>query len=231
MGNGHNRVILFGNLGADPELRKLPSGTSALRMRLATSRSWTNKEGVREEQTEWHYLTVYGNRADGLARVLKKGSRLLIEGRLHSYFVEKEDGRRYYTEVHVEDVCLAGRGRSSSESPEPDDAELAERAALQGEPFDDRPALDASPPRAAAFGPEGPGEFELDADAGPSSGSEPHAGPTAPARPARPREPELFDPPSGSGRLPLGSNVPVRPAPRRKPRSPAGSPASAMAMA
>jgi single-strand DNA-binding protein len=111
MNQGYNRVTLFGNLGGDPELRRLQSGKALLRMRLATNTSWLNKEGVREERTEWHTVLVWGGRAEGLARILKRGSFLLVEGTLRTHSYEKDGEKRYATEVHADDVILGGRRR------------------------------------------------------------------------------------------------------------------------
>src|SRR5262245_33328631 len=120
MSTGMNKVTLFGNLGVDPELRRTPSGASVLKVRLATNRTWMNKDGVREEDTQWHNVAIFGQRGEGLARVLRKGSYLLVEGRLHTSSYEKDGSRRYYTEIHAEDVILGGRG---GRRPEPDPVE------------------------------------------------------------------------------------------------------------
>jgi len=116
MSNSMNKVFLLGNLGADPELREF-DGNSKLRFRLATSRSWRDKDtGERREQTEWHTLTMWGKRAEALAGFLAKGSRVMVEGRLETRSYQVEGVNRYVTEVKVEDLYFAGGpGRSRSE--------------------------------------------------------------------------------------------------------------------
>ena len=94
-----NRVVLFGNLAADPELRKFESGQSMLRMRLATTHSFVNRDGVREDRVEWHSVTLWGNRAEGLSRILHKGSFLLVEGHIRSYSYGKDGEKKFGTEV------------------------------------------------------------------------------------------------------------------------------------
>lgn len=122
MSEGLNRVTLFGNLGADPELRRLPSGTSLLRMRLATNHTFVNKEGVREERTEWHSVVLWGPRAEGLSRFLSKGSGLIIEGQLRTSSYDKDGDKRYSTEIHADNVIFAGR-RGTADHRRDDDAE------------------------------------------------------------------------------------------------------------
>ncbi len=116
MNSGMNRVTLFGNIGADPELRTTKDNVALLRFRLATSESWIDKETKeREERTEWHDVVVFGPRAEGLARVLKKGEPLLIEGSLRTTTVEKDGVRKWYTDVVVRDVFFTGRPRKAEE--------------------------------------------------------------------------------------------------------------------
>jgi single-strand DNA-binding protein len=110
--DGLNRVTLFGNLGADPELRVTQSGQSVLKMRLATSASYFDKDKQqRQERVEWHSVTVWGKRAEALAKFLSKGSRLLVEGELRTSSWDDENGnKRYRTEVNALNIILAGGG-------------------------------------------------------------------------------------------------------------------------
>lgn len=111
--DGMNRVILLGNLGADPELRFTAAGQGVLNIRMATTRSWFDKEkNERKEETEWHNVTVWGGRGEGLAKVLAKGSTIAVEGRLKTTSYEKDGVKRYSTEIVAEEVCLCG-GKSS----------------------------------------------------------------------------------------------------------------------
>lgn len=111
MADGLNRVMLFGNLGADPELRVTGGGQSVLKLRLATSESYLDKNRVRQERTEWHSLVIWGKRAEALGRFLSKGSKLFIEGSLRTSSYDDKDGnKRYRTEVVCSNVILAGGG-------------------------------------------------------------------------------------------------------------------------
>jgi single-strand DNA-binding protein len=111
MAEGLNRVMLLGNLGADPELRMTNSGQAVLKMRLATSESYLDRNKVRQERTEWHSVVVWGRRAEALGKFLTKGSRLFIEGGLRTTSYDDRDGnKRYKTEVVANNVILAGSG-------------------------------------------------------------------------------------------------------------------------
>lgn len=116
MADGLNRVTLFGNLGADPELRVTQSGQSVLKMRLATSASYFDKDTQqRKERVEWHSVTVWGKRAEALAKFLSKGSRLLVEGELRTSSWDGDDGnKRYRTEVNALNIILAGGAQRGS---------------------------------------------------------------------------------------------------------------------
>src|SRR5258707_12249621 len=98
MAEGLNRVMLLGNLGADPELRVTPGGQAVLKLRLATNESYMDKNNVRQERTEWHRVTVWGKRAEGLGKILTKGDSLFIEGRIQTSSYETNGERRYSTE-------------------------------------------------------------------------------------------------------------------------------------
>lgn len=109
MANGVNKVILLGNLGADPELRYTQGGTAVMSMRLATAESYKDKAGEWQERTEWHNVTVWAARAEGLAKVLAKGSRLYVEGSLRTSSYEDRDGnKRYKTEIVAQNIVLCG---------------------------------------------------------------------------------------------------------------------------
>ena len=111
MAEGLNRVMLLGNLGADPELRMTSGGQAVLKMRLATTESFLNRDRVRQERTEWHNVTLWGKRGEALSKFLTKGSRLFVEGRISTSSYEDRDGnKRYRTEVVATNVILAGRG-------------------------------------------------------------------------------------------------------------------------
>lgn len=109
MAEGLNRVILLGNLGADPELRSTSGGTAVLKLRLATSESYLDRNKQRQERTEWHRVVVWGRRAEALGKILTKGDRILIEGSLRSSSYDDKDGnKRYTTEVIASNIVLGG---------------------------------------------------------------------------------------------------------------------------
>jgi single-strand DNA-binding protein len=109
MADGLNRVMLFGNLGADPELKMTGGGQAVLKMRLATTESYLDRNKVRQERTEWHSVVLWGKRAEALSKFLSKGSRLFIEGSLRtSSYDDREGNKRYKTEVVANNVILSG---------------------------------------------------------------------------------------------------------------------------
>ena len=127
MAEGLNKVLLLGNLGADPELRITPGGQAVLKLRLATTESYLDKNNVRQERTEWHSVTVWGKRGEALAKILSKGSRVFIEGSLRTSSYEKDGEKRYRTETVAHNLILAG-GRRGTEEPH------EERAGMPSDP-------------------------------------------------------------------------------------------------
>lgn len=115
---GINKVILVGNLGKDPELRKLDSGASLTRFPLATSDSYTDKEGNKIDQTEWHNIVLWRGLADVADNYLKKGSKVYIEGKLKTRSYQDKDGNTKYTTEIVGDqmVMLDSKGENSGGS-------------------------------------------------------------------------------------------------------------------
>ena len=111
MAEGLNKVLLLGNLGADPELRVTPGGQAILKLRLATTESYLDRSNTRQERTEWHRITIWGKRGEALAKILTKGDRLFVEGRIQTSSYEKNGEKRYRTEVIASNVILSGGGR------------------------------------------------------------------------------------------------------------------------
>ena len=108
---GVNKVILIGNLGADPELRYTPGGQAVCEMRLATNESWTDKSGQQQERTEWHRVVVWGKPAEICTQYLTKGQKLYVEGRLQTRtWDDKEGNKRYSTEIIGTDFMFLGGG-------------------------------------------------------------------------------------------------------------------------
>ena len=119
MADGLNRVMLIGNLGADPELRTTQAGLPVLNMRLATSESWLNGEGVKQERTEWHHVVMWGKRGEALAKLLKKGSRIFVEGGNRTSSFEKDGNTFYKTAVHATDIKMLDGRRDDGDSGGP----------------------------------------------------------------------------------------------------------------
>ncbi|KXX64196.1 single-stranded DNA-binding protein [Marichromatium gracile] len=101
---GINKVILIGNLGADPEIRHMPSGDAVANLRIATSESWRDRAtGETRERTEWHNVAIFGKVAEVAKQYLRKGSKVYIEGKLRTRKWQGQDGQdRYATEVVVD---------------------------------------------------------------------------------------------------------------------------------
>jgi single-strand DNA-binding protein len=105
--NSVNKVILLGNLGADPETRFTPSGTQVVTVSLATSDTGIDKSGERRERTEWHRLVLWRRLAEIAGQYLRRGSRVYVEGKLQTRSWEDVKGQRHYmTEVVVSDLQL-----------------------------------------------------------------------------------------------------------------------------
>lgn len=117
MARGVNKVILIGNLGADPETRAMPSGSTVANLRVATSESWRDKQtGEQQERTEWHRVAFFGRLAEVAGEYLRKGSQVYIEGSLRTRkWQDKQGNERYSTEIVGNDLQMLG-GRSGGGS-------------------------------------------------------------------------------------------------------------------
>jgi len=117
MAEGLNRVMLLGNLGADPELRTTQSGDAVLRLRIATTERYLDKNKSWQERTEWHSVTLWGKRGESLHRILAKGSTIFVEGSLRTTSYDDKEGiKRYRTEIMAKNLILTG-GRGASRGP------------------------------------------------------------------------------------------------------------------
>ncbi len=118
MARGINKVILVGNLGADPESRAMPSGSSVTNIRVATSESWKDKStGDQQERTEWHSVAFFGRLAEVAAEYLRKGSQVYIEGKLRTRKWQDRDGKdRWTTEIIANEMQMLG-GRPGAGAP------------------------------------------------------------------------------------------------------------------
>jgi single-strand DNA-binding protein len=117
MARGINKVILVGNLGADPETRYMPSGSAVTNLSVATSESWKDKQtGEQKDRTEWHKVVMFDRLAEIAAEYLRKGSQVYIEGKLQTRKWQDRDGNdRWTTEVRASEMqMLGGRGGGGS---------------------------------------------------------------------------------------------------------------------
>ncbi|MEO8670002.1 MAG: single-stranded DNA-binding protein [Tahibacter sp.] len=109
MARGVNKVILVGNLGADPETRYSAGGTAITTIRIATSESWKDKQtGEQQEKTEWHRIKFFGRLAEIAGEYLKKGSQVYVEGSLRTEEYEKDGVKRYSTDIVAAEMQMLG---------------------------------------------------------------------------------------------------------------------------
>jgi single-strand DNA-binding protein len=107
-GRGVNKVILIGNLGSDPELRYTASGTAVAKFSVATTETYNDRDGNRQEQTEWHRIVVWRKLAEICGQYLSKGKQVYIEGRLRTTSYEKDGIKRYTTEIEAREMLMLG---------------------------------------------------------------------------------------------------------------------------
>ena len=156
MARGINKVILIGNLGADPEVRFTPSGTAVANLNLATSDTWTDKQsGQRQERTEWHRVVLFNKTAEIAQQYLKKGSKVYVEGRLQTRKWQDQNGQdKYSTEIVANDMQMldspgggqqGGQGQGAPRQPQQPPQQGGQYGAPQpqgggggGDPWDDQ---------------------------------------------------------------------------------------------
>lgn len=116
MASGVNKVILIGRLGGDPEVRYTTNGGAVANFNLATNESWTDKNGQKQERTEWHRVVIWGKMAELCGQYLSKGRQAFVEGRLQTReWNDKEGNKRYTTEIVAQNVqFLGGPGERTS---------------------------------------------------------------------------------------------------------------------
>jgi single-strand DNA-binding protein len=155
MARGVNKVILVGNLGADPDTRYMPSGKAVTNIRVATSESWKDRTtGDMQERTEWHSIVMYDKLGEIAAEYLRKGSQVYIEGKIRTRKWQDKEGKdRYTTEIIADQMQMLGSrgGGAPSEPREP-------RSASRQAPAEDRSAAPVDEAGAAGGG----GEFDDD---------------------------------------------------------------------
>jgi len=111
-----NKVIVLGNLGKDPDLRHLPNGDAVCNFSLATTESWKNKDGTKQDKTEWHNIVIYRKLAEIAGEYLKKGRPVYIEGRLQTRKWQDKEGKdRYTTEIVADEMQMLGSREEAKE--------------------------------------------------------------------------------------------------------------------
>jgi single-strand DNA-binding protein len=123
-----NKVILVGNLGRDPETKYLPSGDAVCNFSIATSETWKDKAGEKQEATEWHRISAFGKLAEICGQYLKKGSTVYIEGSIKTRTYEKDGEKRYATEIRADRMQMLG-GRAAPSDAEETPAPAQEKKA------------------------------------------------------------------------------------------------------
>ena len=143
MARGVNKVILVGNLGADPETRSMPSGMTVTNIRIATSESWKDKaSGAQQERTEWHSIALFGRLGEIAAEYLRKGSQVFVEGKLRTRkWQDKQGNDRFTTEIIADNMQMLGaRGGGGGMSGGGMTAERGGSSAPPREDYDQSPA-------------------------------------------------------------------------------------------
>jgi single-strand DNA-binding protein len=139
--SGVNKVILIGNLGKDPEIKYLESKVPVANFTLATNSTWKDKDGIKQEHTEWHNIVLWRGLAELSEKYLHKGDKVYIEGRLKTRSWEDKDNvKRYTTEIVAENMTMLS-GRKGGDSPPPSLLEESTSASIPdaGKPVDDLP--------------------------------------------------------------------------------------------
>jgi single-strand DNA-binding protein len=118
-----NKVIVIGNLGANPDIRALPSGQNVANFSLATTERFTDRNGAKQERTDWHRIVAFGRLADTCERFLSKGRQVYVEGRLTTRQYEAKDGsgKRYRTEIVARQIRFLGKSADAPTAETSDD--------------------------------------------------------------------------------------------------------------
>jgi single-strand DNA-binding protein len=133
-----NRAIVIGNLTRDPELKSLPSGIQVCTFSVATNRVWKDKQGVRQESADYHNVVVFGRQAETAAQYLRKGSGVLVEGRMQTRSWDSPDGKKNYrTEIVADRVQFGNRPQGGNMN-----ASLAPESSAPGKSQDATPPME-----------------------------------------------------------------------------------------
>ena len=130
-----NKVMLIGNVGKEPEFKSTPNGTAIVTLPLATTEKWTDKQGQKQEKTEWHRVTLYNRLAELAGQYVQKGSKLYIEGKIVTNSYEKDGEKRYSTEIIANSMQFLSSSQQSQQAPKP--APQHHQPSAQPDPFDD----------------------------------------------------------------------------------------------
>lgn len=127
-----NKATVYGNLTRDPELRALPSGQQVTTFGLATNRTYKDKNGEKQEATEFHNIVAFGRPAELIAQYMKKGRPLYVEGRLQTRSWDSEGQKKYRTEIVVENFQFGDGGRSGGGAPSAGESHSHDTGAKNG---------------------------------------------------------------------------------------------------
>lgn len=151
-----NKVILVGNLGRDPEVRYMPNGEAVANFSIATTDSWKDKSGVKQEKTEWHNIVMYRRLAEIAGEYLKKGRPVYVEGRLQTRKWEKDGVTRYTTEIVADQMQMLGSGRDGGSASY--DGDMGQ--ASGPDDYNQAPPRASAPAQAPASKPAGGSNFD-----------------------------------------------------------------------
>jgi len=133
-----NKVILVGNLGKDPEVRFTNSGSAVARFPIATSEVWNDRDGNRQERTEWHNVIVWGKQGEHCGQYLSKGRQVYVEGSIRTRsYDDKSGNKRYVTEIVAQRIQFLGGGGGTRSVPQADAGGAEEMSAAGPSPIDD----------------------------------------------------------------------------------------------
>ena len=151
MAGSVNKVILVGNLGADPEIRALESGQKVARLSLATNRSYNNRDGQRVDETEWHRVEVWGRLAEIAEKYLNKGRTIYVEGRIRTRkWTDQNNIEKYTTEIVGETLTMLGNREDSRPASQPQSNQPLQDTPPTSQPVPAQPVAAPATPTATA---------------------------------------------------------------------------------
>jgi single-strand DNA-binding protein len=146
-----NKVILVGNLGRDPEVRYMPNGEAVCNFSIATTDSWKDKAGAKQERTEWHNIVMYRKLAEIAGEYLKKGRPVYVEGRLQTRKWQTKEGQdRYTTEIIADQMQMLGGREGGSANASYDGGGMDQSSGMDDSSYSQAPAKQTNAPAKAA---------------------------------------------------------------------------------